>query len=201
MDLQSIWNTNSQAAQQHYTNTIKANVVAIAQQKSQDILTSIHRNTLAELTFGFALLIGMSTFLWNVPKGLLLLFVSYSLITLWFSYQFWNRFRLQSKNVMSFSTKESLQKYIELLQSYKDHLWNYSVSLIPFTVMIGFIGGYCKGSNNQLWSIFQTNIMWISVLTILVLMLLGYLLLRWYFRNFLDSKLQDLQKILEDLEK
>ena len=73
------------------------------------------------------------------------------------------------------------------------------MSLIPFTVMIGFIGGYCKGSNNDLMSIFESNILWVSAVTILVLMSLGYGLLAWYFRTFLDDKIEDLENLILEM--
>lgn len=199
INIQALWDADSVQADQEY-QMIQSNVIDLAQQQSQSIIQKVLRQTFAELIFGFVLLIGMSTYLWDVPKVLLGIFVVYSLTTLWISFQFWNNFRIKARKVHAQDTKSAIQIYLYLLRSYKAHLWNYSISLIPFTVFIGFIGGYCKGSDNQLATIFESQILWISLLAIILLMIIGYIMIRQYFRLVIDTKIEELEMVLEGLE-
>jgi hypothetical protein len=96
--------------------------------------------------------------------------------------------------------KASTAAYLEQLSNYKQRLIRLSLIFLPFGLIIGFIGGFALGADNDLSKLSDLQF-WLKTLPILlVAAVLCYGMVRAYYRFFIGTQEDELKEVLIRLD-
>lgn len=143
LDLKTIWQENETRSDRFYTG-MRAEVLTLAQRRSQSALAGIKRNIAIEAIVGLGLCLVLAVVVCIYSKAvyfflgvILLAFVSSIIPYIWL----WRKMRgIQEERIIV-----SLHRQMEVLRKYIGHVVRLVTWLIPLAYMIGYFFGATRG--------------------------------------------------------
>lgn len=194
-DLNSIWNEADKKADSWYED-LRPELESMARQKNDSMLQRIKRLVEMEMAISILIIIGFATYSRSMNPIVLGIIILSLVGVLLISYQYYRQFRQQVELVPTLNIKASTTAYLEQLSNYKRRLIRLSLIFLPFGLIIGFIGGFAMGTDNDLSKLNDPQF-WLGITPVLLIAaLLCFLFVKAYYRFFIGIQEDELKEVL-----
>ncbi len=196
-DLHTIWNADAKEQDSFYDQK-RNQVIALAQEKSQDSLRKVERNTKSELLFSSILLIVIIVLLHQINPILLGVIILFSLTNLFLTYRFYSFYQANIDAAFSSDIQTSIYTYLKILKRYRSHLRRYLLTVIPFCLLLGYVAGFQLGEGS-FQDLLEPYIFRLSIVILGLCLPLAYGVLNYYLKWLLGNQIAELEEIKRGL--
>lgn len=199
-DLNSIWSQADKKADNWYKD-LRPELETMARKQNDSVLQRIKRLVEMEMAISVLIIVGFTIYSRTIHPAILATIILSLIGVLIISYRYYRYFRQQIELVPTMNIRASTAAYLQQLGDYKRRLIRLSLVFLPFGLLIGFVGGFALGTDNDLAPL-SDPYFWLRMLPILlVTAALCYGLVRVYYRFFIGTQEDELRGVLDRLDK